>query len=145
MLNKWASGAQRERGEISVELIFILVALFIPVFYFTITLGKIITANLAAQNAAKQTLRAYSLQEDTASAQEQSQATLELILQDYGLAGSVSGAKLEMSCERYNCLQAGSRISNRVEFPVTFPGLGIFGELHLTVSASENLTLEDHR
>ena len=145
MLKKCVKRPGAERGEISVELIFVLVALFIPVFYFTITLGKIMTANLAAQNAAKQTLRAYSLQEDITKAQEQSLATLELILQDYGFAGSLAEAKLEMSCEHLNCLQAGSRISNRVEFPVTFPGLGIFAELHLTVSASENLTLEDHR
>jgi hypothetical protein len=116
-----------------VEFVFLglLLLLLVPVVFFMITIAALQGASFAAAGAAERAAKSFAQTKDEASARAASEASVRVALGDFGLADH--SARLELTCDRSLCLQAGGR-RGRCRPRRRAPALqSVFRQLGLTV------------
>ena len=98
-----------QRGSAVVEFTFLGLLLMVPVVYFIITVGKIQGGSFAVVGAADQAAKVFVAQPDEAAGRAAAEQAAVLALADYG--HSLDNASVEVSCDRGNCMAAGSAVT----------------------------------
>lgn len=114
-----AGKAERQRGSAVVEFTFLSVLLLVPVIYFLVTVGQIQGGSFAVVGAADQAAKVYVSQRDSVLAKTAAEQTVLVALQDYGY--TTEAATVEISCDRGDCLSAGSAVTVLVRLTVPLP------------------------
>lgn len=109
----------RQRGSAVVEFTFLGLLLMVPVVYFIITVGQIQGGSFAVVGAADQAAKVFVAQPDEASGRAAAEQAAVLALADYG--HSVESARVEVSCDRGDCMAAGSAVTVTVHLSVPLP------------------------
>lgn len=113
------SAAGGEGGSAVVEFVFLGLILLVPVVYFVITVAALQGASFAAAGAADHAVKTFAQAKDDASARAAAEASVRVALSDFGLAEH--SARLEVSCDRSPCLQAGAAVRAAVHVEVPLP------------------------
>lgn len=134
---------QAERGSASVEFVGLSVVLLIPLIYLVIFLSLVQSATFAADSAARQVSRVYSVQPDEALRNELTAAILQNTANDYGVA--INSNSLSISCSTPTCPTAGAFLTVEVKIGVNLPGIGPIGigQNLVEVSATHSLVVDD--
>lgn len=129
----------RQRGSAVVEFTFLGLLLMVPVVYFIITVGQIQGGSFAVVGAADQAAKVFVAQSDEASGRAAAEQAAVLALADYG--HSVENARVEVSCDRGDCMAAGSAVTVTVHLSVPLPFVPFSeafrlnaGQLHATAT-----------
>ncbi|WP_369044851.1 hypothetical protein [Sinomonas sp. P10A9] len=109
-----------ESGSAVVEFVFLGVLLLVPVVYFVITVAALQGASFAAAGAADHAAKTFAQSADEGAAQSAAQASVRVAMSDFGLAEH--NTRLELTCDRSPCLQAGAAVRAvvRVDVPLPF-------------------------
>lgn len=124
-----AEPGSSESGSAVVEFVFLGVLLLVPVVYFVITVAALQGASFAATGAADHAAKSFARAADDASARTAAEAAVTVAMADFGLSDHT--ARLELTCDRSPCLQAGAAVRAvvRVDVPLPFspvtPGFGL--------------------
>lgn len=112
--------ATGESGSAVVEFVFLGVLLLVPVVYFVITVAALQGASFAAAGAADHAAKTFAQSADEGAAQAAAQASVRVAMSDFGLAEQ--STRLELTCDRSPCLQAGAAVRAvvRVDVPLPF-------------------------
>jgi len=108
-----------ERGSAVVEFTFLGLLLLVPVVYFVITVGQIQGGSFAVVGAADQAAKVFVAQPDEASGRAAAERAAVVAIADYG--HSAGNARVEVSCDRGNCMAAGSAVTVTVHLSVPLP------------------------
>lgn len=111
--------APGERGSAVVEFTFLGLLLMVPVVYFVITVGQIQGGSFAVVGAADQAAKVFVAQPDAASARAAAEQAAVVALADYG--HPADNARVDVSCDRGNCMDAGSAVTVTVHLTVPLP------------------------
>ena len=116
-----AAGAHdpRQRGSAVVEFTFLGLLLMVPVVYFVITVGQIQGGSFAVVGAADQAAKVFVAQPDEASGRAAAEQAAVVAIADYG--HPADNARVEVSCDRGNCMAAGSAVTVTVHLSVPLP------------------------
>ncbi|MET3903733.1 hypothetical protein [Paenarthrobacter sp. 4246] len=108
-----------ERGSAVVEFTFLAVLLMVPVVYFVVTVGQIQGGSFAVVGAADQAAKVFVARGGLSDAGAAAERAVFLALGDYG--HSPDNAKVEVSCDRADCLSAGAKVTVTVTLDVPLP------------------------
>ncbi|ASN20910.1 hypothetical protein [Arthrobacter sp. YN] len=108
-----------EQGSAVVEFTFLAVLLMVPVVYFVVTVGQIQGGSFAVVGAADQAAKVFVARGGLSDAGAAAERAVFLALGDYGHAPDK--AKVEVSCDRADCLSAGARVTVKVTLDVPLP------------------------
>jgi hypothetical protein len=108
-----------QRGSAVVEFTFLGLLLMVPVVYFVITVGQIQGGSFAVVGAADQAAKVFVTQPDEASGRAAAEQAAVLAITDYG--HPADNARVEVSCDRGNCMAAGSAVTVTVHLSVPLP------------------------
>lgn len=108
-----------QRGSAVVEFTFLGLLLMVPVVYFVITVGQIQGGSFAVVGAADQAAKVFVAQPDEASGRSAAEQAAVLAIADYG--HPADHARVEISCDRGNCMAAGSAVTITVHLSVPLP------------------------
>ena len=111
--------ATGERGSAVVEFVALGLLVLVPVVYFVVTVGTLQGASFAAVGAADHAAKSFVQAPDEAAAHAAAEASVRIAMADFGLSDHT--ARLELSCDRAPCLQAGAAVSARVHVDVPLP------------------------
>lgn len=116
-----ASGGEdpRQRGSAVVEFTFLGLLLMVPVVYFVITVAQIQGGSFAVVGAADQAAKVFVVQPDEASGRAAAEQAAVLAISDYG--HPAGDARVEISCDRGDCMAAGSAVTVTVHLSVRLP------------------------
>lgn len=114
------AGAQwGQQGSAVVEFTFLAVLLMVPVVYFVVTVGQIQGGSFAVVGAADQAAKVFVARGGLSDAGAAAERAVFLALEDYGHAPDK--AKVEVSCDRADCLSAGAKVTVTVTLDVPLP------------------------
>jgi hypothetical protein len=113
-LTDWRS----ERGSATVEVVFLMVLVLLPLLYLVGSVGRLQAGAYAASAAAREAGRAYVTAVDVESAAGRGVAAADLVFQAHGF-GTGQGT-VRVGCAAQPCLAPGGQISvdAAVEVPV---------------------------
>lgn len=97
-----------ERGSATVEVVFLMVLVLLPLLYLVGSLGRLQAGAYAASAAAREAGRAYVTAVDVEAAAARGMAAADLVLAAHGFGpgqGSVA-----VACESSPCLAPGGRV-----------------------------------
>lgn len=123
--------ARGEGGSAVVEFVILGVLLLVPVVYFVITVAALQGASFAAAGAADHAAKTFARAPDEASARAAAEASVRVALADFGL--TERSARLEVTCDRTPCLEAGTAVRARVHIDVPLPFSPVTSAFGLTV------------
>ncbi|GAB4099792.1 hypothetical protein [Sinomonas halotolerans] len=123
--------ARGEDGSAVVEFVFLGLMVLVPVVYFVLTVGSLQGAAFAAAGAADHAAKSYAQAADEEAAHAAAAASVRVAMADFGMAGH--SARLELSCDRSPCLQAGAAVSATVHVDVPLPFSPVAEGFGLTV------------
>lgn len=129
------SGASSESGSAVVEFVFLGVLLLVPVVYFVITVAALQGASFAATGAADHAVKSFAQATDDGAASAAAEAAVAVAMADFGLADH--SARLELTCDRSPCLQAGAAVRAVVRVDVPLPFSPVEPRFGLTVGRVE--------
>ncbi|BCW46141.1 hypothetical protein StoSoilB5_33250 [Arthrobacter sp. StoSoilB5] len=124
----WA-GVESQRGSAMVEFTFLAVLLMVPVVYFLVTVGQIQGGSFAVVGAADQAAKVFVSQTKPALARTAAEQSVLVALKDYGYPAQA--AKIQISCDRSDCLSAGATVTVSVRLTVPLPMVPFGDALHL--------------
>ncbi|WP_207593946.1 hypothetical protein [Arthrobacter sp. D5-1] len=108
-----------EQGSAVVEFTFLAVLLMVPVVYFVVTVGQIQGGSFAVVGAADQAAKVFVARDELADAGAAAERAVFLALGDYG--HTPDNARVEVSCDRADCLSAGAKVTVTVTLDVPLP------------------------
>lgn len=108
-----------QRGSAVVEFTFLGLLLMVPVVYFVITVGQIQGGSFAVVGAADQAAKVFVAQPDEASGRTAAEQAAVLAIADYG--HPAEDARVEINCDRGDCMAAGSAVTVTVHLSVPLP------------------------
>lgn len=123
---------QGERGSAVVEFTFLGLLLMVPVVYFIITVGQIQGGSFAVVGAADQAAKVFVAQPDESSGRAAAEQAAVMAIADYGHA--VENARVEVRCDRGDCMAAGSAVTVTVHLNVPLPFVPFSDAFHLNAS-----------
>lgn len=112
--------AGRERGNSTVEFIGAAAGLLIPALLLIVAVVRVQSASFAAQSAAAEVARAYSLARTVNHAQSSATAIANLAFTDQGL----SAPSVTAVCQNGDCQAAGTSIMIKVSASVPLVDFG---------------------
>jgi Flp pilus assembly protein TadG len=115
-----------EEGSAVVEFTFLALLLMVPLVYFIVTVGQLQSGAFAVVGAADQAAKVYVAQEDAGKARTAAEQAAMLTLADYG--HPAEHARIEISCDRADCMSAGATVTVNVNLTVPLPMVP-FGDL----------------
>lgn len=112
--------AAGESGSAAVEFVFLGVLLLVPVVYFVITVAALQGASFAAAGAADHAAKTFAQAADEGAGRAAAEASVRVAMADFALAEH--SVRLELTCDRSPCLQAGAAVRAvvRVDVPLPF-------------------------
>ncbi|MFI2563242.1 hypothetical protein [Paenarthrobacter sp. NPDC018779] len=112
-----------------MEFILLGLLLMVPLIYFVVTVGQIQGGMFAVVGAADQAAKAYVQQTEPAAARAAAEEAALVAATDYGFRPDA--VALDVSCDRQNCLSAGTAVTVSIQLTVALP-MAPFGDaLHL--------------
>jgi hypothetical protein len=121
-----------ERGSAVVEFTFLGLLLMVPVVYFIITVGQIQGGSFAVVGAADQAAKVFVAQPDEPAGRGAAEQAAILAIADYG--HPAENARVEVSCDRGDCMAAGSAVTVTVHLSVPLPFVPFSEAFHLNAS-----------
>jgi hypothetical protein len=112
-----------DHGSAVVEFVTLGMLLLVPVVYLVIVLGRVQAGAFAAEGAAREAARAFTAADDEGSGTAKAAAAVRLALHDQGFRDVDPARALVVDCESTPCLQAGARVTVRVDVEVVLPGV----------------------
>lgn len=127
-----AGATDAEEGSAVVEFTFLALLLMVPVVYFVVTVGQIQGGSFAVVGAADQAAKVFVTHSDPGRARAAAEQTVLLALKDFGYA--FDQASIDFTCDRPNCLSAGTAVTVTVRLDVPLPMVPFGDALPLTAS-----------
>lgn len=124
--------AESQKGSAVVEFTFLALLLMVPVVYFVVTIGQIQGGSFAVVGAADQAAKVFVSEGDVARARTAAERTVKLALNDYGYGQEQ--ARVEVACDRADCLSAGALVTVTVVLDVPLPMVPFGDALRLKAS-----------
>lgn len=128
--SKWVR--QHEDGNSTVEFIGAAAGLLIPALLLIVAVVRVQSASFAAESAAAEVARSYSLARTTQSAQADAPALANLAFTDHGLGAP----DLRVSCATPGCQSPGETVTVTVGLSVPLIAVGNMELGHYPVSAT---------
>lgn len=123
---------ERQRGSAIVEFTFLALMLMVTVVYFLVTVGQIQGGSFAVVGAADQAAKVFVSQTEPALARTNAEQSVLMALKDYGYPAQA--AKMEITCDRADCLSAGAAVTVWVRLTVPLPMVPFGDSLHLNAA-----------
>ena len=121
-----------DRGSAVVEFTFLGLLLMVPVVYFIITVAQIQGGSFAVVGAADQAAKVFVAQPDEPAGRAAAEQAAVLAIADYG--HPAENARVEVSCDRGDCMAAGSAVTVTVHLSVPLPFVPFSEAFHLNAS-----------
>lgn len=135
----------QEGGSASLEFITAGVLLLVPLVYLVLILGRIQSASLAVEGAARQAARVYVTASTSAKASQQATLAVSDALTDVRLSPQAARTVVTCSPSRAACLTVGEWVKAQVSVDVDLPvvphvfGLDRLSRVTITASATEEV------
>ena len=113
-----------------MEFTFLGLLLMVPVVYFIITVGQIQGGSFAVVGAADQAAKIFVAQPDESSGRAAAEQAAVMAIADYG--HPAENARVEVTCDRGNCMAAGSAVTVTVHLSVPLPFVPFSDAFHLS-------------
>ena len=144
MIRKLRDRLRREDGNALMEFSMLGITVLIPLLWIILIVFEIQRAMYGVSAAAREATRAFTLQEDVASAQESARLAATLAMEDQGLEGF---AVPDVTCGNGNgdisasyCLQPGSTAHIDIEYNVELPFVPEMFDIDLNIPVSSQHT-----
>lgn len=140
----WRSNSDQRSA--SIEFIVVGVAIILPLIYIVLTVLTLNAAQFAANQAARENVRAFVTSASNASGTKRAIVAVEQAFADHGLADAEP--EIFTTCDHIFCLTPGGKVSMEITVQVTLPFVPRWGSsevIIMPVTAQATLLVDQYR
>jgi len=141
---RWRSNS--DQGSASIEFIVVGVAIILPLIYIAITVLTLNSAQFAANQAARESVRAFVTSTSNSSGDKRAVVAAEQAFEDHGLADAEP--EIFTTCDHISCLTPGGKVSMEITAQVPLPFVPRWGSsdvITMPVTAQATLLVDQYR